>query len=44
MVYVYEYVIKIEQTLKNGEILGSKGELSETQIMLHREIEFACSF
>ena len=44
MVYVYEYVIKIERTLKNCEILGSKGELSETQIMLHREIEFAFSF
>ena len=44
MVYVYEYVIKLEQTLKNGEILGSKGELSETQITLHREIEFANNF
>ena len=31
MVYVYEYVKKIEQTFKNGEILGSKGELSECQ-------------
>ena len=44
MVHVYEYVIKIEQTLKNCEILGSKGELSETQITLHVEIEFACTF
>ena len=44
MVYVYEYKIKIEQTLKNGEFLGSKGELSETQITLHIEIEFACNF
>ena len=41
MVHVYEYVIKIEQTLKNGEIWGSKGELS---ITLHVEIEFACTF
>ena len=44
MVYFYEYIIKIEQRLKNGEILGSKGELSETQIPLHIEIEFACNF
>ena len=44
MVYVYEYVMKIEQTLKNGESLGSKGEQPETQITLHREIEFACNF
>ena len=44
MMYVYEYVIKLEQTFKNGKILGSKGELSETQITLHIEIEFACNF
>ena len=44
MVYVYEYKMKIEQTLKNGEFLGFKGELSETQITLHIEIEFACNF
>ena len=44
MVYVYEYKTQIEQTLKNGEFLGSKGELSETQITLHIEIEFACNF
>ena len=44
MVHVYEYVIKIEQTFKNGEIWGSKGELSETQITFHAEIEFACIF
>ena len=44
MVHVYEYVIKIEQTLKNSEIWGSKGELSETPITLHVEIEFACTF
>ena len=44
MVYVYEYVIKIEQTLKNYEIWGSKGELSETQITLHVQIEFVCTF
>ena len=36
--------MKIEQTLKNGEFLGSKGELSETHITLHIEIEFACNF
>ena len=45
MVYVYECVlIKIEQTLKKVQILGSKGGLSETQITLHIEIEFACNF
>ena len=44
MVYVYEFVIRIEQDFKNGEIFGSKGELSETQITLHIDIEFACNF
>ena len=44
MVQVYEYVIKIEQTFKNGEFWGSKWELSETQITFHVEIEFTCIF